>query len=105
MNLETWAGPNRPCHKQNLEVELELKNQSATELAQQNKELLTAEWAAQVSDREAQQSHHARAPTRGRVSRENQRARSRSCAEMTEVERSGFRLEIQELGPRRSRGR
>ena len=50
-NLGTWAGPNRPYHKLNLELELRLKNQSATELAQQNKELLTAEWAAQVSDR------------------------------------------------------
>ena len=67
MNLGTWAWPNRPYHKMNLELELRLKIQSATELAQQNKKLLTAEWAAQVSDREAQQSHLARAPTRCRV--------------------------------------
>ena len=66
----------------NLELELRLKHQGATELAQQNKELLLAEWAAQVSDREAQQSHHARAPTRGRVSRAAGRARSPACAEV-----------------------
>jgi hypothetical protein len=64
MKLETWAGPNGTRHEQNLE--LQLKIQDAAELAQQNKKLLTAEWAAQVSDKEAQQSNHARAPTRGR---------------------------------------
>ena len=53
MNLGTWAWPNRPYHKMNLELELRLKIQSATELAQQNKKLLLAEWAAQVSDKEA----------------------------------------------------
>ena len=62
--------------------EKSLKTQNATEFAQLDKKLLLAEWAAQVSGREAQQSHLARAPTRGRVSRAAvQRARSRSCAE------------------------
>jgi hypothetical protein len=59
MKLETWAARTR--REQNLE--LQLKIQDAAELAQQNKELLTAEWAAQVSDKEAQQSHIARAPS------------------------------------------
>ena len=80
MKLETWAGPNGTRHEQNLELQLEI--QDAAELAQQNKELLTAEWAAQVSDKEAQQSNHARAPTRGRVIYADRRARSRSCVEL-----------------------
>ena len=79
MKLETWAGPNGTRHEQNLE--LQLKIQDAAELAQQNKKLLTAERAAQVSDEEAQQIHLGRAPTLCRVSRAVQRARSRSCAE------------------------
>ena len=102
MKLETWAGSNGTRHEQNLE--LQLKIQDAAELAQQNKKLLTAEWAAQVFDKEAQQSNHARAPTRGRVTEATwrPRARSRSCVG---GHRSGRRLVMQTVGPPRARGR
>ena len=79
MKLETWAARTR--REQNLE--LQLKIQDAAELAQQNKELLTAEWA-QVSDKEAQQSNHARALTRGRVTEATWRPRARSLDRASE---------------------
>jgi hypothetical protein len=53
MKLEIRSEPKGALHELNLKFELQLKTQGTTELAQQNKKLLLAEWAAQVSDKEA----------------------------------------------------
>jgi hypothetical protein len=53
IKLEIRSEPKGALHELNLKFELQLKTQGTTELAQQNKKLLLAEWAAQVSDKEA----------------------------------------------------